>query len=299
MILLTNIGKIPTYFESTLKQLRLFNPKEKIVFIGDDKNEYLIKKYNLEYYFIDINNNDKYKKLKKYDKKNNVFYSHPSKDFWIFTYARFYLIEEYLSSLNTDVNFFFFENDILIYENLEKINNILETLKGEVFFTILDEKRITTGLSYFKNKKCFITLINDMDKILFDGNGIRDIRKNYSKCCPSEMTILRKIKKEKDYIVDFTTLPFSKDIEKFNMVFDPAPYGQYFGGDNKGRSFKNGGDNILKTYVGKEIINEKIKVGFENNKNGLKKPFCYFNNKKIPICNLHIHSKELQKFLSI
>lgn len=299
MILLTHIGKIPPYFEYTLKQIRLFNTEEKIVFIGDEKNDYLFKKYNIEYFYYDITKNPKYIKIKEYDIKNNVFHSYPSKDFWVFTYVRFYLIEEYLSVSNYKDEFFFFENDILIYENLETINKTLKTLREEIFFTILDEKRITTGLSYFKNKKCFNRLVNDMDKILFNRNSIEEIRKNYSKCCPSEMTILRKIKRDFDYIGTFSSLPNSPNIEKFKVIFDPAPYGQYFGGDNKGRSFKNGGDNILKTYVGKEIINEKIKVDFENNQNGFKKPFCYHNNTKIPICNLHIHSKELYKFLSI
>jgi hypothetical protein len=297
MIILVNIGKVPDYINDTIRQLRTFNKDEKIIFLGDNKH-FCFDEYGVEFIRIDINKIEKYSSLKLLDNKNNIFNSFPTKDFWILTFARFYIIEEYLKTINSDVEFFFFENDILIYQSLSKIKNILKNLTGDIFVTTLDDQRVTTGLTYFKNKNIFKQLVSDMDDILHDKEKIKDIRENYSECCPSEMTFLRKVKKEKDYIKDFPLLPFSNNFNEFNMLFDPAPYGQFFGGDNKGRPYHQCGDNILKTYIGKEIINNNIKISLECDSEGFKRPFCWYDGKKIPICNLHIHSKELYKFLS-
>ena len=288
MIILTHIGSLPKYLKFTLQQIRFFNKDEKIIFIGDDKNEGLFKKYNITYIKKNIKNNPKYNNLLLLDKKQNIFNDYPTKDFWVFTYARFYLIEEFLKD-SPNQPFFFFENDIMIYNSLSKIEDYLKTLKGNIFFTVGDDTRITTGMSFFKNNEDFIKLVGDMDNILFNKEEIKDIRKNYSNCCPSEMVILRKIKNKYEYIKDLPILPYPAE----GFIFDPATYGQVLGGNRQGKKHID-----KKTYIGQEILKNKIKVKFKKTKEGIKKPVCIYKDKEYEISNLHIHSKNLKKFLS-
>tara|TARA_Y100000310_G_C20568008_1_gene756525 strand:- start:97 stop:963 length:867 start_codon:yes stop_codon:yes gene_type:complete len=288
MVILTHIGKIPDYFKFMIQQLRLFNPEEEIIFIGDKKDESLFKKHNIKYDSQNIEDNHKYKKLLALDKKRDIFNTFPTKNFWIFTYARFYLIEEFLKR-NNNKSFFFFENDIMIYESLNKIQSYIDQLKGNIFFTVGDDIRITTGFSYFKKSADFIKLVKDMDKIIFDEDEIKDIRKNYSECCPSEMTILRKIKNKYEYIKALPIIPTTTT----TFIFDPATYGQVLGGNRQGRKYID-----ERTYIGQEILKNKISVKFKKDKKGHKKPICIYENKEYYISNLHIHSKNLKNFLS-
>jgi hypothetical protein len=77
--------------------------------------------------------------------------------------------------------------------------------------------------------------------------------------------------------------PFSENYSELQHVFDPISYGQYLGGTN----FNSPpGYAEERHYVGKEIINNKIKVIFN------KKPFIVYNDKEIPIFNLHLHNKK-------
>tara|TARA_R110000824_G_scaffold282940_4_gene471210 strand:- start:5331 stop:6233 length:903 start_codon:yes stop_codon:yes gene_type:complete len=289
-VILTHIGKLPPYFEYSLKQLRIFNPHVNVIFIGDDNKKDLFNKYNIKFVYENIFEDDKYHNIIKLDKNKNIFHGHPNKSFWIFAYVRFYLIETYLKKYNDVSDFFFFENDILIYEKLDLIKEFLDNKNGDLFFTIGDDKRITTGFSYIKSKDLFLKLINDMDKILFSEEGIKDIRKNYSKCCPSEMTIMRKVKNKFNYITELPLLPS----ENKNFIFDPASYGQFLGGDLQGK--KNHIDKI--TYIGKEILNKNINVTFEVDTDGYKKPFCIYKGNKYKICNLHVWAKNLKQFVS-
>ncbi len=295
-LLLTHIGPLPPYIEYSLKQFRTFNPHVKTVFIGDTPNEGLMNKYNIEYYYCNLHNSPKFKTARDYDSTHNIFHHWPSKDFWFYTYARFYAIEEYLQTTPNLKDFFFFENDILLYKDLGSIKKFLNKQEGDIFFTMGDDTRITTGFSYFRHKNSFFKLVKDMDDILFNPAEIQDIRRNYSECCPSEMTILRKIKNKFNYITPLPILP----VENSNFIFDPASYGQFLGGDQEGNA------NFIDetTYICQEILNQNIKITFETEKDrrfssyGYRKPFCEYKGKKYRICNLHLWSKKLENFQS-
>lgn len=77
--------------------------------------------------------------------------------------------------------------------------------------------------------------------------------------------------------------PFSENFEKTKIVFDPFSYGAYLGGTNQGAP---SGYTEYRHYVGKEIIENNIKVLFD------KIPYIIYNEKEVPIFNLHIHNKK-------
>ena len=105
----------------------------------------------------------------------------------------------------------------------------------------------------------------------------------------NEMEVLSKIQQKLPML--FKLLP---DLPYGNQgtVFDPAGYGQYLGGTfNNPKKWYKKQQPILDHSVGQEISSKRIRVGFKGNT-----PFVNYNEKKIPIANLHIHSKDLYKF---
>ena len=291
MVVLINIGKLPSYIKYTLQQIRVYNEEIKIVFIGDQYDSDLFEKYNVLFIQKDVHKLERFKKLKKLDSERNIFNTYPSKEFWLYTYARFYLLQDFINETDSK-DIIFFENDIMIYCD---INNIIKSLDSNLYFTVGDDVRITTGFSFISDKKTINRLIDDMDNIIFNETEIKDIRKNYSRCCPSEMIVLRKVLYNHNYIKRLPILPFdSKD----KTIFDPASYGQFLDGDDKNQPLKKMGTFETNTYIAKKIFNKEIKVSFEMDVDNLKKPFCYYKGDKYKINNLHIHSKQLNKFLS-
>jgi len=92
------------------------------------------------------------------------------------------------------------------------------------------------------------------------------------------------------------TLTYMDNFNKY--IFDPATYGQYLGGNNKNKKFKDFGIYEKNTYIGKEILKNKIKILWEKDENNFNRPYCLYNKEKYKIFNLHIHSKNLKQFAS-
>jgi hypothetical protein len=81
-------------------------------------------------------------------------------------------------------------------------------------------------------------------------------------------------------------LPFGQTSENFDQlqhVFDPTSYGQHIGGTNNGHE---PGFIDPMHYVGQALIHKQIKVHFD------KSPFIVYQDKQIPIYNLHVHNKK-------
>jgi hypothetical protein len=96
-----------------------------------------------------------------------------------------------------------------------------------------------------------------------------------------------------DTIVDNEYNFVTYNFDKFNYIFDAAAIGQYLGGIDPKNDSRN--------TVG--FINETCIIKYNNYNfewviiNEVKRPFIIINQLKYPIFNLHIHSKNLQKFI--
>ena len=86
---------------------------------------------------------------------------------------------------------------------------------------------------------------------------------------------------------------YNQNFGNFNCIFDAAAMGQYLGGVDKRNQ---DGDT-------RGFVNETCIVKYNNfeffwiKKDNLYRPHIYINLKYIPIINLHVHSKELNKFM--
>lgn len=288
MLILSHIGgDLPNHFFDCVKQTRKFF-NGKISLITNSKNLDELSEHNIE--IININfENTRFEIAKKIN-----FYGHPSNDFWLYSLSRFFFIEDYVVS-NKINDFVIYENDILIYSDLNNMIEKLSIIYKNIAITIGDDFRATTGFSFFKSYQDLIRMNDDIIDIIETPNKMKDIEKNYSDCCPSEMVFIRKISKDKDYIKPLPLFPEDDYYNDLKFVFDPAAYGQFLGGTS--RDYGSLDDFIDKTtYIGKRLFNKEFKVTYSkeegptiiNNNN---------NNETTKIYNLHIHSKKLYNFI--
>ena len=200
--------------------------------------------------------------------------------FWQLTSYRFVALYEYMKQHDI-TNIIHIENDVLIYKKLDTIHNT-----NKLLLTMDSKNRCIPGLMFIPNnevlKKCldiFNTSLNDMQ--------------NFSNC----------YYKLTDYI---DTLPIfiednKNDVTKmitnnfkyYNAIFDAAAIGQYLGGVDPRN---NSGDTI-------GFVNETCAIDYSKYKfiwkykNDTKSPYIVIHNKEYPIVNLHIHCKNLKKFI--
>jgi hypothetical protein len=90
-----------------------------------------------------------------------------------------------------------------------------------------------------------------------------------------------------------TSSRYSNKFNHFNSVFDPAGYGMYIGGLSPlNEPIAKPGWYHSYQEIGKQIGFGTIKIIFEN-----RNPYLIYNNTRIKINNLHIHSKETHKYM--
>jgi hypothetical protein len=309
MLILSHIGQNkPDYLEPFLKQLRIFNPNEKIVFLVNtiNLNDSLFKYFSIDTYPIeDLHTNFIDLFINKFglgdinSHKKNIIYGSP--DYWCVAATRLFYVYEYAKKFNIK-NYFHFENDIMIYESLQYIEKTIvenNLFKNEIAITRGTNNKIMTGFMYVNNNNFIMThLLNEFSNYLND----KDSLFSYGIDMINEMSLLHIYQiKNQDLMKNLPILPFeneniflSENFEYFNSIFDPATYGQFLDGipSNQGVSIKTD------SYIGDLMrVDDTINVTFEIIDN-LKIPFLSIKNKKIKINNLHIHSKRLDLFLS-
>jgi len=210
------------------------------------------------------------------------FYKDP---FWLTTLLRLYVV--YLYSKKNNINeFIHLEYDNLIYSDFKELKNLPPSL----YFTRVGPYCSSAGFVYCNNLANFEKFILKLKEILAKGEQIVQKFTQYNHL--SEMILIDLIYTHTKNIINYLPiLPFgtgSDNFEKLNVLFDGASYGQYLGGTNNGNEKGWYGQHH---YIGQEIHNGSIKIQFDN------APYVIFDNKKIPILNLHIHSKNLNKFI--
>jgi hypothetical protein len=93
------------------------------------------------------------------------------------------------------------------------------------------------------------------------------------------------------------TMPFgefSENINLFNSLFDPASYGQFVGGTRS----EGPGAKPQDHYIGRWLTEKPEHTISWREENGRRIPYLNYRN-GVKINNLHIHSKNLHKYMSV
>lgn len=280
---------IPPYTEICLRQARYFNPAIEIDYICNAEQKYF-KDINVSWIDAKSINNDliqEFNEICWFKREGIPHTSYPSKPlFWHRTAERIFYLQAYMQMANIK-NVFHFENDNLIYGDLNDVN-VNDTIK----VLPMSPTHTTFGFCFFPNHNLIHGLCQFMINVLKIGER-QLLSMGYDHI--SEMSLLN-IARKNNLVDLFSTLPDQDKIPLYksykSYLFDPASYGQYLGGTNNGndKGFLNCNS---KYYIALEIAKNNIKVFFDNYQPIVQD---VLNNKYYKLFNLHVHRKTLEDF---
>ena len=273
-------GDLPNYLKISINSLLTVEEEAKIYLCSDDNPKYK----NIDY----LNPLDFQSSITKefidLDIYKNTAYEKNLNPLWSSSILRIFAISDFLkyTQLNETVHF---DADVIVYKPFEDLKNCLSN--DAINITKLSVDRLIFGYSFIQNFKIIEKVCIEIIEYFKSDNYLDN---EYYKNHPlNEMEVLSKIQQKLPML--FKLLP---DLPYGNQgtIFDPAGYGQYLGGTfNNPKKWYKRKQPILDHSVGQEISSNRISVGFKANA-----PTVSYKEKKIPIANLHIHSKDLFKF---
>lgn len=267
-------GDHPNYIKYSLNTILSIDKDANIYFSSDIPIRYK----NITYLAFSDITSDKTKEIENIDIYKDTNYE--NNPLWKNSLMRIFYLSDMSEKLDIE-SFVHFDLDVLIYKPFSDIKNYFR--KNKLNITPCTDNEIIFGYSYIDGLDNYKKITDSIFNYIVNQKSFRKEKLN-------EMKILSEICKNEPDL--FNLLPILPSEEE-NNIFDPASYGQYLGGlDGKPRKLFSkpwAGDHH---YVGKEILNRRIKVKFRNNQ-----PVVIKKNKKFDLVNLHIHSKELHKFL--
>jgi hypothetical protein len=203
--------------------------------------------------------------------------------FWTLTSERFFYIYEYMKKYNVK-DVIHLENDVLLYYNCDILINSFNN--NYMYLPFDTYKRNIASIMYIPNHDIFKIILDNYQFNLNDMENFSIIKQKTNLI--DNFPIFINYEDQNDEI-KFV----SKNYNIFNFIFDAAAIGQYLGGIDP----RNCADNTI------GFINETCIIKYNDYKflwiniDGIRKPFIIINDVKIPIFNLHIHCKNLEKFI--
>jgi len=203
------------------------------------------------------------------------YYINDPNPLWRTAMLRIFYLQSYMERDNT-TDVIHFDNDILIYENVDVIGS--ELRKNNFLISSADPLNYAFGFSYIKNAESLYKVTKALYDLVIQGEHRLEQQIG---SMPHEMRLLKYINNDM-YIKVLPILPTDIMFKDFNYCFDPSSYGQRFGGAQP----------EIDKYIGAKIISNELILGFEN-----RKPIGILNNNKFKIFNLHMHNKKLEDFM--
>jgi len=267
-IILVSTGIFQPYLIINCKQLIKLGFKN--IYIITEKKYFNKVPNNNNIHLVDssIINLKYFDKKTKLDKKfRNGFCNNTSK--------RLFFVYEYMK-MNNLKNVIHLENDVLLYSVMNY------NFDEKIYITMDSKNRCIPGIIYIPKYDLFTKLIENYD---FTKNDMINLANFYNN--------------NKDIVKTFPIIDnsldkciYNENFQEFNSIFDGAAIGQYLG-DVDPR-------NIAGDSTG--FVNETCEIKYDKYRfKWVKKgnnyfPYIEINSKLIPINNLHIHCKKLEKF---
>jgi len=205
--------------------------------------------------------------------------------FWLSTSNRFFLLNTYTTK-NKILNFFHIENDNLLFTNLVEVEKLLSGGVHEMSVVVDSEKRCIPSIMFFKSP----TILNELCDYILRHQNNNDME-----------NIFHFFNTNRDRVLNLPIIPhnyplkntsnndYSNQFSIFNSIFDGAAIGQYLGGVDP----RNDSGNTI-GFINETTIFNPSNSEYEWEDGEI---FMVYNDNRIKINNLHIHSKNLEKFI--
>ena len=273
-----NIGKIPDYFRISLESIKISNPNSNVYLLTDDLT---FKLEGIEILYLeDIIGFEAQKIL------DSNYFSNEKNPLWKTSMARVFLLKDLAKYLNID-SFIHFDNDVLIYQDYENLKKLFDNDVG-LNITRNDKNMLVFGFSYSSNIKKYELICEHLFNIFTD-----NILNNSEANTPyehNEMHLLNKIYEQTNLISVLPSSPAQlKNKKNKKYIFDPSSYGQYLDGWHEDPGIST---ISLNQSISSLFLENKIVINFKD-----VEPYFELNDQEYFLVNLHIHSKNLSKFL--
>lgn len=203
--------------------------------------------------------------------------------FWKLTTYRFYALLAYMEKYNL-TNIVHIENDVLVYKHL---NELIFHDKNKILLTMDAEKRCIPGFMFIPNSALLKTCLQHFKPDLND-------MENWAEC----FLHLKGLTDTLPIFINDKTTPcreiITHNFSSYNAIFDAAAIGQYLGGVDPRNISGNSIGFVNETCVFNYSLYKFI---WKMNANNLKVPYIVIHENEYPIINLHVHSKNLKKFI--
>jgi len=288
-IILVHLGQpIPTYLLTCIQQIRKYSKDRIVLVLSELPMFHFVPNDNIAIISKDfLDETDNYKKFKETNHFSKKEYMGLS--LWKCACERFFIIEMVMKYLGIE-KALHIENDNLIYGKPHEI--FLELYCGDsVGLSNISDQYLSAGIMYIGNTEALCEINNKLNGIMVMEESV--LNKKYTKIMMNEMRMLKIINDENPGLIKLLPIFPSKES---NYVYDCASWGQYVGGafGHEGEPFSTDTH-----FIGKEINQGRYDVKWET-KDNYKKPYVFdtVSEMMYPLYNLHIHSKNLERWVS-
>lgn len=207
--------------------------------------------------------------------------------FWVTTSNRFFYIYALMARDNLN-DVIHIENDVLLYYNCNILKSRLDTTK--IYLPFDSYSRSIASIVYIPEHSL---LKSALDQYNYNSNDMRNFS-NIRALVPGlidQFPIYRPLlshTSEQNHVCT--------NFDRFNFIFDAAAIGQYLGGVDP-RNLATPGDS--RGFINETCVIKYDKCSFEwvNGNDGIVRPLVVTEyGVRVPIFNLHIHSKHLDQF---
>ena len=276
--ILINYGKFPEYTSSVVDSILISEKNPNIFLCSDESINHLeINKNKVKYINLNEVQTDRTR-----DVINLNYYKNLDNRLWKTSLWRIFAISDVIKHLDVS-SFIHFDNDVLIYHPHTSFIKDIDLRR--IYMTKLNDTSFVLSYMYCGDVDIYEKFIQKLYKHISTEKFLKRVNKKKNIYKYNEMNLINIINKKFNYIETLPTIP-SSDVD---YIFDPADYGFLI----DGHFYEDGVSNIYAdNFVGKFLLTNKPDLIFKD-----QKPKLTYKNKDYDIVNLHIHSKNLRKFL--
>lgn len=207
--------------------------------------------------------------------------------FWVATSSRFFYIYA-LMKRDDMLDIIHIENDVLLYYNCNLLKNRFD--KRKIYIPFDSDSRSIASIVYIPNPdilKSVLDNYNYSENDMYNFSHIRAILPGLIDQFPIYRPLLSHTPEQNNVCINF---------DRFNFIFDAAAIGQYLGGVDP--------RNLAVPRDSRGFINETCVIKYDKcsfewmiGNDGILRPIAVTDSDvRVPIFNLHIHSKCLDQF---